>query len=205
MPFWAVAAPIIASVAGSAMQGLFNKGMADSANAQTREIAQHGLEWKAEDARRAGINPVFAVSSGANAGAGASATISPPDTTGALQAGLTAWQRRNETKMTNAQLKVAEANIGKAQAEAFQAQMNGMSTAQQLEMMRPQVLRAKALEQIYGGKAGQALAWIEALGPAANVVLGAAGLGVKGAVARAAINKFAGSRDSGSKKLPKLD
>lgn len=47
---------------GGALSNRANRGIADQNAAYQKEFAQHGIRWKAEDARAAGIHPVFAMS-----------------------------------------------------------------------------------------------------------------------------------------------
>lgn len=64
--------PAIIGAAGSLIGGLLSKGSADSAREQSqanfdqqvalqREFAQQGVRWKVEDAKAAGVHPLFAL------------------------------------------------------------------------------------------------------------------------------------------------
>lgn len=65
MSFWQVAGPILGQLAANVISGVLQGGQADSntkANINfQREFATHGIQWKAEDARDAGLHPLAAL------------------------------------------------------------------------------------------------------------------------------------------------
>lgn len=70
---WAAFAPLIAQFAGQLMQGEgpSYQSQVDNANAQAsrnadlqREFAQYGIRWRVEDAKAAGLHPMYALTGG---------------------------------------------------------------------------------------------------------------------------------------------
>ena len=49
---------------GSVVSGLFGKSEADKNIKYQKQFAQHGIRWKVEDAKAAGLHPLYAL--GAN-------------------------------------------------------------------------------------------------------------------------------------------
>lgn len=99
MPWMAAVIPAVASLAGTAIGGIMSSNTA-SANrdaqfamneqniALQREFAQQGIRWKVEDAKAAGIHPLFAM--GANTASFSPNQFQPvgDDTGGIVQRGL---------------------------------------------------------------------------------------------------------------------
>lgn len=75
---------------GSIFGGISGNNRAADANAQSlelarenmamqKEFAQHGIRWKAEDARAAGVHPLFGLGASTSSFSPVSATFTPPD------------------------------------------------------------------------------------------------------------------------------
>lgn len=62
--------PAIGAIGGALAGGLFGKSSNDQNAEMQREFAQHGISWKVEDAKRAGLHPLYALG-------GSGATFTP--------------------------------------------------------------------------------------------------------------------------------
>ena len=51
----------IGSIGGAVLGGLFGKKSSDKQSRFQKEFAQHGLRWKVEDAKAAGLHPLAAI------------------------------------------------------------------------------------------------------------------------------------------------
>lgn len=67
----------IGGIAGSLLGGLFGKKQADDQAELQREFAQNGIRWKVEDAKKAGIHPLYAL--GAQTTAYSPISVGSPD------------------------------------------------------------------------------------------------------------------------------
>lgn len=57
----AAAAQAVGQIAGGVISNYYNQQQARRNEANQREFAQHGVQWKVEDAKRAGIHPIYAL------------------------------------------------------------------------------------------------------------------------------------------------
>lgn len=106
---WAV--PAAASALGSIMG---NKEAKRNREAQY-DFAQHGVQWKVEDAQRAGVHPVYAL--------GASTSSFSPVTSGSsdmmASAGAQIGQGLRQSRLDRVQQELASAQIAKDHAQAM--------------------------------------------------------------------------------------
>lgn len=58
--------PALISAGASIASGLFGKSQADKQAKLQKEFAQKGIQWKVEDARKAGISPIYALGAQTN-------------------------------------------------------------------------------------------------------------------------------------------
>lgn len=123
MPVLAAAAPFI----GSAISGIASliggrkssKAAGDAAMANyiaQKEFAQNGIRWRVEDAKAAGLHPLFALSGGG-------ATFSPSFTVGGEGAGI-ADAGQHLGRAVTAALQPSERALQAAQLRSLQAQAN---------------------------------------------------------------------------------
>lgn len=71
MPFpWAAVIPAAASLVGGLISNRNNRNIADQNAELQREFAQHGIKWKVQDAKEAGLHPLFGLT-------GTTASFSP--------------------------------------------------------------------------------------------------------------------------------
>lgn len=61
---WEAIIPAAASIIGGLMRDSSNENVAESNQAMQREFAQHGIRWRVEDAKEAGVHPLYALGSG---------------------------------------------------------------------------------------------------------------------------------------------
>lgn len=91
----------LTSVVGNVIGGLFQR-QANRDNYQNqKEFAQHGISWKVEDAKRAGLHPLFALSGG---GAGYSPSAQPLMTGQDLAATGRAFMSKDDQAVRDATL-----------------------------------------------------------------------------------------------------
>lgn len=57
----AAAAQAVGQIAGGVISNYYNQQQQRRNEANQREFAQHGVQWKVEDAKRAGIHPIYAL------------------------------------------------------------------------------------------------------------------------------------------------
>jgi len=113
---WPIAA---AAIAGSLI-GARSQSRANEQNTELqREFAQNGIRWKVEDAKAAGLHPLFALG-------GSGATYTPavqPVFNGAelgqnLSRAAQAFQTQDEQALKDLQIRQVQASIGKDEAQA---------------------------------------------------------------------------------------
>lgn len=142
--------PAIAGV-GSLIGGLFGKSSADKANKMSHQLAQqqmhiqqeamhHGIRWRAEDAKRAGIHPVYALGAGAPTYSPVSTNFSAPSGDAfaragqnfgrAIDAGLNAPQRQ-KMREYHAQVMQKKLTNMDLQNEMLKSQIQRMNQAGQ--------------------------------------------------------------------------
>ena len=69
----ALAGSVGASIAGSAITGMFNKRGASSANQFTEHQMKNKHQWQAKDLEKAGLNRILSMNNGAPMGSSAQA------------------------------------------------------------------------------------------------------------------------------------
>lgn len=109
-----------ASLLGGALSNSANKGMTRRQEQLQREFAQHGVRWRVEDAKAAGLHPLYAL--GAQTPSYSPTIV--PDSMGpaVAEAGqnigraISAQQTQAEKVATGLQLKLLESQIGETDA-----------------------------------------------------------------------------------------
>lgn len=113
-----------------------------------KKVLKNQIQWKVQDLRNAGLNPILAASSGLGGGGGSAPGAPPiPDFAGALTTGR---KVSSENKLRNLQGKQAMAQIMHTRS------MTGVANAQQQKtmaemfesIMRTKILKPKA--QVFG-------------------------------------------------------
>lgn len=144
----------LGSIGGSALSAITGKSAGDREYGRQKEFAQNGITWRVEDAKRAGIHPLFAI--GAN-----TPTYSPQAAVGtdyglsaagqnigrAIEAGQTAKQRHEAQETAN--------QVGQAQADYYRALTERTKMDTELLGQRSVV---EALQSIRGDTIGTAAA-----------------------------------------------
>jgi len=133
-------APVIAGAgigtAGSLLSGVLgnksSKKAADKAYKRQKEFAQHGIQWKAQDARSAGLHPLFAMGAG-------SANYQPSFIAGQDPMGTALSDSAQQLGQAYAQSKAPPPGtpsgaIGKAQLRAVNAQASRDEAAAMLSL-----------------------------------------------------------------------
>lgn len=125
------------SLGSSAVSGIFGRSSASRAMKFQKQMAKHGVRWRAADLKAAGFNPVLAAGgSAATASGGATAQMQAPDLLGAATAEESQRLTRQQWKVANqaehteeartqhvgaqARLTRAEARIQEIMAEAWE-------------------------------------------------------------------------------------
>lgn len=130
---WSAIIPAAASVVGSLIGAKSQKSANESNEALQREFAQNGISWKVEDAKRAGLHPLYAIG-----GAGATYTPSAqPLFNGAelgqnLSRAAQAFSTAEEQKIKAANLKALEAQAERdfAAASAYRSEAARLGQSQ---------------------------------------------------------------------------
>lgn len=123
-----------ASLLGGMLDRKSASSQVDQSNAMQREFAQHGIRWKVEDAKAAGVHPLYAI------GGSGAAYSPPPIVTGQgssiAQAGqdigraFRAQQSEPERELHDAQMRVLRAQASKDEALARAADSESMRSNQ---------------------------------------------------------------------------
>lgn len=97
-----------------------------------REFAQHGIRWRVEDAKAAGIHPLYALSSGGAAFSPNPVTVDPmgaalADAGQSIGRAVASQESDEQRKMRQLGVRLLEAQVGKAEAEAQMARSQAMS------------------------------------------------------------------------------
>lgn len=111
-------APILGSVAGSAVSGLFNAREADKNRDFQLATSNTARQRDVADLKAAGLNPVLAAGYGGSSPSGSTASISAPDFAGAINS---ARQTSQQGRLVNAQITSLGAGAAKSLAEARSA------------------------------------------------------------------------------------
>lgn len=85
--------------------------------AQQREFAQNGIQWKVEDARKAGVHPLYAL--GANTVSYAPQSVGGSDFSGLASAGQDIGRAIDSTRSNGARSEALATTIAKLQAEGL--------------------------------------------------------------------------------------
>lgn len=147
----------LGSIGGSALSAITGKSAGDREYGRQKEFAQNGITWRVEDAKRAGIHPLYAI--GAN-----TPTYSPQAAVGtdfglsaagqnigrAIEAGQTARQRAAAQETAN--------EVGQAQADYYRALTD--RARMETDMMGQQSV-FQALQDIRGDTIGSMAAGSE--------------------------------------------
>lgn len=129
----------------SLLGGLLNKSSSDKANAQQmalaqqnialqREFAQNGIQWKAADAQKAGIHPLYAMGANTVSFNPVSVGITPDTSMG------------NAVSNAGQDISRAVASTSNSQQRAAQAQMTGLQLERaglENELLRSQIARQR--------------------------------------------------------------
>ncbi len=92
-----------AGIGGGVVEGAFSAIATKQSRKWQRKMARHAITWRVADLRRAGLNPLLAISGGLSGGAGAGPQAHTPaftrNLTDALRSGAERPLRRKETKV----------------------------------------------------------------------------------------------------------
>lgn len=130
--------PILGSIAGAALGGIFGRDANEDNRASSEAFAQHGVRWRVADAKAAGLHPLFAL--------GASAPMAPtaqPIMTAAEGAamgqniGRAVEASNDEARLRAAQLSLLEAQRKKTDMETLQIASETSRLAQSMNQSQP--------------------------------------------------------------------
>lgn len=121
--------PALVAAGASLASSFFSKASADKANKQAaenarrqeelqREFAQSGIQWKVEDAKKAGIHPIYALGAQTTSYAPVSVGSTTPDWSGLSQAGQHIGRAVQSTQTIPAQQAAAMQAMQAAQLES---------------------------------------------------------------------------------------
>lgn len=143
---WAIAAPIIASAGGNMLaqynaqrdQDDANKIMKENARDNMiaqKEYAQHGLRWKVEDARAAGLHPLAALGASTTSFSPVSVGYQPSRTPDYNQAMGQDISRAIQATRTEDERRLANLQLANAQADLDGKTIDNQIRASQLQKM----------------------------------------------------------------------
>jgi hypothetical protein len=95
---------------GGLASGMFGQSSANQSMAFQKEVAQHGVRWRVEDMKKAGINPLLSVNGGGAAAASGGAQASGGDLASGVNSALAAKRIKHEIKVLQAQARDANAS-----------------------------------------------------------------------------------------------
>lgn len=181
-------------VLSARMQGSHASKMADRANDFTEKVARERIRWAVGDMKRAGINPVMAVSGGFGSSGGAGAvgsgiTANLGSATSALA--LKRMQQDIKTSQSQEMSNIADKNLKESQANFNRQATLTERSKTDLTRITAIVERMKAAKtskeyQMWNSKLGAILAPLQAIGAPAAA---SAGFLAKGALDKGKANR----------------
>lgn len=142
--------PAVIAAAGALAGGLMSKRAAAKNTAMQREFAQQGVTWKADDARRAGIHPIFAMGAQTHSFAptyvgDSGLSAAGQDVSRAMYASQSDRERRDSeaTSFMLNQVRASDARVQMRQAEAL-LPLQIQRAELENELLRSQIARARA-------------------------------------------------------------
>lgn len=146
MSGWGTAAAVGGSLLGGAMSDSSNRGIARANRAMQREFAQKGIQWRVADARKAGINPIYAL------GANTSTPVGQPMTGSAKGDAIAEAGQAISRHAENRAQEAHEVNLQKMKADAAKSLAETQLAASQAKRVDQATQNDKIMTSVTGSK-----------------------------------------------------
>lgn len=153
----------LAGLAGSAIEWIGGKSIADRQMRFQERMSSTSYQRAVKDMRAAGLNPALAYEQG-GAAAPAGASFGMPDVSGVVTSAMDAVRMKQEIKESNSRIEANEAQAGKANSErefiskqldALGLSFAGLKNEADFEKKYPGVTQIlKRIGQVLGGQVG---------------------------------------------------
>ena len=145
---WGEIASAVGSVAGSLLGAHSAKASADRANKITMDLAKNGIQYRVQDLRKAGLNPILAVTGSGGLGSVSSSGIQaaqPADFSGAVSSAVAAFDaltKRQQQQVAKegieSQIALQRNQIANSAADVRLKDAQAVAALQNVENMKTQ-------------------------------------------------------------------